>query len=480
MKKTLFLLASALLTLSAQAKVELPAIFGDNMVLQRNSEVAVWGKARPNSKVTISPSWTKTGTTVTAGSDGKWQTRVRTIEAGGPYEIVFSDGEKTTIGNVLLGEVWFCSGQSNMEMPVSGFPGQPVEGSAEVIMSANPSVPIRMFKVARNPRQNKASDVEGEWRKNEPKFVANASATAYFFALNLQAALGVPVGIINTQWGGSSIKTWMSEDVFKSAFPQEDLSVIENYKDKKLRAQHVPCLLYNGMVAGLEPFTFKGILWYQGENDRKIPTEYIRLQQEYVKMMRTNFQNPDASFYFVQIAPYKYNNPDAFASGYFCEAQEKTLDFIPGSGMATTLDIGNKYCIHPSGKRQVGQRLAWLALQNTYGVKGIEPSSPRFKSAEFKGGKAVIYFKEVGKKGLAPKFSPLEGFEAAGEDKVFHAAKAEIDKKTNSSVIVSCPEVSDIKAVRYCFRNYQTGNLTNNYGIPVGPFRTDNWDDLEK
>lgn len=479
MKKTLFLLASTLLTLSAQAKVELPVIFGDNMVLQRNSDVAVWGSAKPNSKVTISPSWTKTRTTVTAGSDGKWQARVRTTEAGGPYEIVFSDGEKTTIGNVLLGEVWFCSGQSNMEMPVSGFPGQPVEGSAEVIMSANPSIPIRVFNAPRNPQKAPVSKIKGKWRVNSPETAGNASAAAYFFALNIQAALGVPVGIITSYWGGSAIAAWMSREVLESNFPSVKLPDSSAEGDKR-KPQHTPTMLYNGMVAALEPFTFRGMLWYQGENDRKIPTEYIRLQQEYVKMMRTNFQNPDAAFYFVQIAPYKYNNPDAFASGYFCEAQEKTLDFIPGSGMARTLDIGSKYCIHPSGKRQVGQRLAWLALQNTYGVKGIEASAPRFKSAEFKGDKAVIYFKEVGKKGLAPKFSPLEGFEVAGEDKVFHTANAEIDKKTNSSVIVSCPEVSDIKAVRYCFRNYQTGNLTNNYGIPVGPFRTDNWDKLEK
>ena len=232
-----------------------------------------------------------------------------------------------------------------------------------------------------------------------------------------------------------------------------------------------PCTLFNGQVAPLIPFTFKGMIWYQGETNRGRPEQYIRLQKEYVEMMRRLFKNPDAPFYFVQIAPYPYSAPNDWTSGYFCEAQRKSLDVIPHSGMAATLDVGEYGTIHPCKKKEVGNRLAYLALVNDYGMKGVFADSPAYESVKFEDGKAIVQFK-VDHRLLSPIDTDLTGFEIAGEDKVFHPATGRVSGKT---VIVSNPDVPKPVAVRYCFRNWGVGTLFNNYGIPAGPFRTDDW-----
>lgn len=477
MKRFFILTVLALTAVTAQAKVELPSVFGNNMVLQRNADVAVWGKAKAGARVSIIPSWSGEKTVVTAGKDGKWSAKIRTGEAGGPYELKVSDGEEVVLSDVLLGEVWFCSGQSNMDMTMQGNPGQPIEGSTEVILSATPSTPIRIFKVGRVTAKEAGDNVKGEWKKNTPTVVSWTSAVAYWFAKTLQTSLDVPVGIITTSWGGSTIEAWMSREEISSGFKEFDLGFLDN--DEKVAKPHMnPCMLYNGMVAGLIPFTFKGMLWYQGEANRNRPEQYTRLQTEYVKMMRKYFNNPSAPFYFVQIAPYKYGNAKSFSCGYFWEAQEKTLDLIPHSGMATTLDIGSLNVIHPAKKKEVALRLAYLALVNDYGVKGVEVRAPRMDSWKVEDGNAVIKFKNIGR-GIGPIGYKIEGFEVAGEDKVFHPATGKVLKGAKE-VAVSSPDVKDIKAVRYCFRNWSTATLFSNSGIPACPFRTDNWDDVKE
>ena len=214
------------------------------------------------------------------------------------------------------------------------------------------------------------------------------------------------------------------------------------------------------------------MLWYQGESNRYRPEQYVRLQKEYVAMMRRLFQNPDAPFYFVQIAPYRQEGEEDFTSGYFCEAQEKTLSLIPHSGMVTTMDLGERACIHPRKKREVGQRLAYFALVNDYGIKGISPVAPSFESASFEDGNAVVTMK-VDAMGLSPWGQDIYGFELSGEDKVFHPAVGRM--KNAKTVVVSSPEVPEPVAVRYCFRNWSEGNLYSCWGIPAGPFRSDDW-----
>ena len=474
MKRLLLILALAGAGAAASAKVELPNFLGDNMVLQQQTATALWGTAKPGKTVTIHPGWTRTKTKVQADPlTGKWFARIDTPAAGGPYDIVFSDGEKLTVRNVLIGEVWFASGQSNMEMPVRGFNAQPTLGGEDFIMKARPSTPIRLCKIARRSMITPQDTVITEgWKVHSPEAVAVTSAAAYFFADYLHAALDVPVGILEADWGGSSIETWMDEKTIREQFAGEfDMSHLQVDETDSRRHQE-PCLLYNGQVHALVPYTFKGMLWYQGETNRARPEQYVRLQTAYVQMMRELFQAPDAPFYFVQIAPYPYNNPESWVSGYFYEAQQQTLQTIPNSGMVVTADIGEYGTIHPCHKQEVGKRLALLALQHDYGVKGVEADAPTYKSLSIEDGKAIVVV-NVGPMGLNKMLQSVDGFEVAGADKVFHPAKAR--RKGNDKIVVWSDEVPEPVAVRYCFRNWGVGTVANGFGIPLAPFRTDDW-----
>ena len=467
-------LAAALLLLAgsaASAKVTLPHVFSDNMVLQQHTQAAFWGTAQAGKKVTISPSWTKARTVVTADSEGRWKARVQTPEAGGPYEITISDGEKLTLGNILVGEVWFCSGQSNMQMPVRGFPAQPVEGSLDVILGARKSAPIRMCTVKNATSPTEKTDCNCNWQENTPDAVAATSATAYFFARQLQATLDVPVGILIAHWGGTRIESWMSREALAALYPETRFS----HLDKPVKDMHrYPCTLFNAMVAPVIPYTVKGWIWYQGEANRHDPPRYVRLMEGYARMMRERWEAPDMPFYYVQIAPYRYEDPVQTKGALLQEAQEKALDVIPNSGMATTLDVGDCDCIHPARKQQVGQRLAALALCHTYGMTAIKADAPRYTGFTVEDGKAILKFKVDGQ-GLAPLGHELKGFEVAGEDRVFHPAEAKI-AKDRKSVEVTIPEgVGTPASIRYAFHNFAEGNLTSTWNIPAGPFRTDDW-----
>ena len=476
MKKILLVLAAIAAGVSLNAKVTLPSFFSDNMVLQQKADVAFWGSTDKRRKVSITPSWCKTRYSVLPDSEGKWFIRIPTPEAGGPYTIVFNDGDKTILENVLLGEVWFCSGQSNMEMPMRGFEGQPVEGAADCIIRANANTPIRICNITKKKSATPLDTVDAKWKCNTPEVVTFTSAAAYFFACRLHEVLDVPVGILSAYWGGTAIEAWMPRETIEKEFSGEiDTSVLDTEDIADLKGSLHPSILWNGMVAALVPFTFKGMLWYQGETNRGRPELYTRLQVSYVKMMREKFQNPDAPFYFTQIAPYAYGlNGQTFKSGYFYEAQQKTLALIPHSGMAPTIDIGSYYTVHPPKKKEVGDRLALLALVNDYGIKGIYSNAPVYKSVEFNDAKAVVTV-EVDRLGLSPRVTPVSGFELAGEDRVFHPATGMADKNT---ITVTSEDVQNPVAVRYCFRNWGKGTVFNAFGIPLLPFRTDNWDDL--
>lgn len=458
LKRIVFLAGLLLVSMAGQAKVEMPPVFSDNMVLQQKAQVAVWGSAT-GKKVTISASWTRKKTVVVPDADGKWFVRLETPPAGGPYEISVSDGEKKTFRNVLIGEVWLCSGQSNMDMPLRGWPGQPVEHATECIMGARPEIPIRIIDF-----RSKKTGLEA-WQENTPEVVYEASATAYFFAKKLYEILQVPIGLITADKGGSPIETWMSREILEKEFPSEINEADDN----------PPAACYNSMIAPIIPYTFKGMLWYQGEDNRLRYKQYAALQTRFVQMIREEFQNPDAPFYFVQIAPYKYEDPDSFEAGYFYEAQQRTLSLIPHSGMVPTVDLGNYHFIHPPKKMEVGYRLAMLALVNDYGFKGVNPNPPVYKSVAFEDGKARITVELGGKVGLIPAKVPVGGFELAGEDRVFHPATAIAFK---NEIVVESAEVGNPTAVRYCFRNWAEGSLFSSNGIPLLPFRTDGWDDL--
>lgn len=494
MKRTIILFALILAATGLSAKVELPAVICDNMVLQQQTDVALWGKAAPGKTVTVSPSWTREKTRVTADPEsGRWMARIATPAAGGPYEISFSDGERLTVKNVLVGEVWYCSGQSNMYMRMSGYPSSPVLGAAEAAFNAKASTPIRIFETGEHMATSPVYDIPGKWEENTPDVVIRSSALAWFFAERLQSVLDVPVGIIVASYGGSSIEAWIDRPTMAAEYPEYDLSFLD-LRDPSLSVNS-PSVLYDGQVAALVPYTFRGMLWYQGCTNRnqKNPELYTRLQTTYVRMMRERFQNPDASFYFVQLSPFWSNDADAFTNGYFLEGQQKSLDTIPNSGMVTTTDLGIFANIHPMDKKTPATRLAYLALQNDYGIKPFDATAPTYESMKINQEpltrepvripckSITVYFKTYNDgmgDSVGPRGEDLVGFEIAGADRVFH--KAHALASWGRDVIVWSEEVPEPVAVRYAFRNWGPGNLVSNFGIPAVPFRTDSWDDLER
>lgn len=485
MKKITLLAAAAIMIIpqAALAKVTLPSVLSDNMVLQQNSSVNFWGTTDTGKKVCVTTGWDRKKTFATPDADGRWSVKLNTPSGSSKsYEIKVSDGEELVLKDVLIGEVWYCGGQSNMEMPMRGYPSQPAEGATEYIVRARPERPIRICTIKKCSSPTVVDKTVGSWVQHTPENVAATSATAYFFAEYLQANIGVPVGILVNSWGGSSIETWMDRETIENGFAGEfDLSYLGQPWDKKndKKNHSWPCLLWNGQVSALVPFTFKGMIWYQGESNRSRPEQYVRLMQAYVKMMREKFQVPDAPFYFVQIAPYNYNKKvNDYTSGYLYEAQQKASELIPNCGMAGTVDIGEYGTIHPCKKREVGMRLALLALVKNYGLKGIDPVCPTCKSVEFNGGKAIVEGSVDLKSGLAPMGVEYQGFELAGADKVFHPAKAMLSGIRNRIEVWS-DEVPEPVAVRYCFRNWAVGTVFNSFGIPLAPFRTDNWDPSE-
>ncbi len=471
---SVLLLSVAALTYSeAEAKVTLPSIFANNMVLQQQSNVAIWGKATPRKSVKIKASWSDESITIKADKDGRWSGEIKTPAASNDsYTITLDDGETTTLSDVLVGEVWLCSGQSNMEMPVRGFNNQPVEDASEIIMGAKASTPIRICRVKLAVSYKPEEDCTATWYQNNPKDVAYTSATAYTFARALQERLEIPVGIVVSTWGGTPIEGWMKREAF-AKYPHIDLSHLASEEAAKsvARPQGEPVMLYNAMINPLIPFTFKGMLWYQGESNRNNPKEYARLMPDFVEMIRNDFKNEELPFYFVQIAPFVYDGNDEISSALLREAQLKSAAEIDNSGMVVTLDIGEAECIHPTRKNEVGVRLAHLALTNDYGIEGINPNSPTLSKMEIDGNKAKLTFSAK----VSPQERQLSGFTIAGEDRKFYTAEARVEKGTGLLIIES-KSVTKPVAVRYAFTNVPQASLFSDFNLPVSSFRTDNWE----
>lgn len=458
----------------ASAMVKPVSIFTNHMVLQQQSNVAIWGWAKPASKVKISTSWNKQNYTVTSDQLGKWKVRVATPTAGGPYEIELNDGEKLVLTDILIGEVWFCGGQSNMEMPMKGFKSQPIIGSNEVILKSS-NKNIRLYTVPRSSiTERQENSKPSDWKLAAPETVSNFSATAYYFGSLLSEMLNVPIGIINDSYGGSTIEAWMSPEDLKAYTEIKIPSKGDSIKE----VSRTPTTLYNGMLYPVMGYGIKGVIWYQGESNYERPDRYEDLFPAMVSSWRKNWDNGDFPFYYAQIAPYNYAQlpPNhiggKYNSAYLREAQRKSLAKIPNSGMAVLLDIGEEKSIHPANKKQGGQRLAYLALAQTYGIKGFGFSSPNYESLTVEKNTAVIKFQNV-PNGLTSFGKELSLFEIAGADKKFYPAKAAIK---GSSINVSAPEVKAPVAVRYAFKDFVIGDLFGNDGLPVSSFRTDNWD----
>ena len=471
-----WLLISLFFVLKTEAKVTLTSIWGDNMVLQQQAEVTFRGKATPGKRVYASASWNHRKIYADCDRNGQWTLALPTPEAGGPYTITFSDGEELTLKNILIGEVWFCSGQSNMEMPVKGFRGQPVYGSQPYIVSANPKRPLRLYTVKNNwSTTPKEEGIDGQWSEASSEEVADFSATAYFFGNLLQQSLDVPVGLIHCSWSMSKIEAWMDKETL-SHF--SEVTLPDTNQDKFEWAAGTPTLLWNAMVNPWKGFPVKGVIWYQGEANTPDPALYKKLFPAMVSQWRNFFHNAEMPFYYVQIAPHKYGNSRNINSALLQEAQMKALQTIPNSGMIPTIDVGDEFCIHPPQKNVVGLRLANLALTKTYGLHKFPSTGPMMTKVEYSKNKAIVTLDNA-PSGLAPGNCELEGFEIAGADKKFYPAKARIAGRTRN-VEVWSDQVAQPVAVRYAFRNY-VGNITlrNTLGIAAFPFRTDTWDDVK-
>jgi sialate O-acetylesterase len=460
------------------AKVILPSILSDNMVLQQKTDATLWGWSNKSTKISVTTSWDKKTYAIKSDSKGNWLLKVSTPVAGGPYKITISDGEYLILNNVLIGEVWFCSGQSNMEMPMQGFPRQPIKGGNNAIAKANPNTPIRMYstdskdeKWTNQSSKKPLTNCKGQWLENAPENVANISAAAYYFAKYTQEVLNVPVGIIVSTLGGSMVEAWMSREAIE-VFKEIDLSILDNDSIIK-RPTSTPTVLYNAKIAPLTNYTIKGFLWYQGEANRKNTSLYAQLVPAFVKDLRRRWNIGNFPFYYVQIAPFNYEGADSTSAAHLREVQMQHMYGIPNAGMVTTLDVGHPSFIHFPDKETVGERLALWALGATYGRKGFGYAPPVYKKMEIKDKKIYIDFLNA-EKGIYPMWTSLKGFEIAGDDKVFYPAKAEIETST-TRLAVSSDKVSKPVAVRYAFKNYAEPSIFGLSGIPVAAFRTDNW-----
>nr|WP_303776596.1 sialate O-acetylesterase [Bacteroides intestinalis] len=455
------LVSFLLLAEGTQAKITIPSFFSNGMVLQQQSMVAIWGSSdKQQQKVAVKTSWNNRKYTTRTDELGNWKVKVETPVYGGPYIVEISDGEVVCIENVLIGEVWLCSGQSNMDMRVSGRYGDPVLGSLDAIVtSENPE--IRMFMVGSKMTSAPLTDCEGIWQEASSETVPDFSAAGYFFARKLNEVLRIPVGIIHASYGGSRVEAWMSKEA------------IEPYRD--LEDVHNASILYNGMLSPVVGYGIRGCLWYQGEANVDAPDLYTQLFPSLVNDWRKKWGMEEFPFYYAQIAPFNYNKGEGKRknSAYLREAQTACLKLIPSSGMIILTDIGDARTIHPMEKEAVGNRFAYMALGRTYGKKGFPTTGPLYKSMQTEGNKITLSFDEMGK-GLTTYRQQLTGFEVAGEDKVFHPANARFGKDAQT-VIVSSPEVEQPVAVRYAFKDYIKGTLYNMSGLPASSFRTDNW-----
>ncbi|WP_316810039.1 sialate O-acetylesterase [Pedobacter heparinus] len=469
-------LAALALALSESvfAEVKPASIFTDHMVLQQQTAVSIWGWAKAGAEVQLVPSWDKHKYTIKAATDGKWKLKINTPKAGGPFEISISDGKTLVLKDILIGEVWFCGGQSNMEMPLKGFKGQPVIGSNEAILkSANPQ--IRLYTVPRSSvTERQDNNKTSEWKAAAPETVANFSATAYYFGSLLSEMLQVPIGLINDSYGGSSIEAWMSPEQLK-AFPEVKIPA---KTDTIKEVSRTPTTLYNGMLYPVIGFGIRGAIWYQGESNYDRADRYEALFPAMVKAWREAWGIGEFPFYYAQIAPYNYvqlppyRTGGKFSSAFIRDAQRKSLTKIPASGMAVLMDIGEENCIHPANKEKGGTRLAYLALGNTYGIKGFGNASPVYESMSIKDDTIVLKFQNVAN-GLTSFGKSLTLFEIAGADKKFYPAIAKI---SGGSVTVSADQVKNPVAVRYAFKDFVKGDLFGTDALPVSSFRTDDWD----
>jgi sialate O-acetylesterase len=443
------------------AKITLPAVFTDNMVLQRNSQAAVWGWGNAGEKVKIVASWSSKDTVVViAQNNAAWHTAIKTIEAGGPYTLTIIGSSTVTLRNVMLGEVWICSGQSNMEWSVNAGISQ---GEEEAALANYPN--IRFFHIPKTGADYPQQDCKASWSVSTPQTMRATSAVGYFFGRELHKNLDVPIGLIISAWGGTPAEVWVQKELIEN----NPMLKASAYDDGAAWWPSAPGTTYNGMIAPIIPYQIAGAIWYQGESNRYKPESYALLMRTLIESWRKDF-NKDFPFYYVQIAPYAY---DAKGKGYLVrEQQAKTME-VPNTGMVVVADLVDDIKnIHPKNKLDVGKRLAQWALVETYGKNVGAHKSPMYESMQVEKNKIRIKVANA-VNGLKAITQVIPHFQIAGEDRKFVEARAEIK---GNEVLVYNKSVKNPVAVRYCFNDTSIPNVFNKEGLPLAPFRTDEWE----
>jgi len=497
-----------------RADLRLPAVIGDHMVIQQDKPIAVWGWAEPGEKVTVRLAGREMS--AQARDDGRWRVVFPALRAGGdPLEMVVRGerGMEIAVRDILVGEVWVCSGQSNMEWPLS----QTGSPTPEILRAEHPA--IRLFLVPRRTADRPQEDVEAKWTLCTPETAAPFSAVGYYFGLELHQKLELPIGLIEAAWGGTAIEPWtppagfavvpetteiMAElrqrvrdyrnslaEVLRlwETWVRESLEAISGNTELPARPEfpvhplddpQAPTALYNGMIHPLVGFAIRGAIWYQGESNRNDCLAYEHKMEALIRGWREVWSLGDFPFYYVQLAPYDYaynredpggDVPDFLRLPLIWEAQTHILR-LPATGMAVTTDITDLNDIHPRNKKDVGIRLALWARAGIYGESNLCPSGPLFKSMSIEGDRVRIVFDHAAGGLISNDGQPLRWFEIAAEDRVFRKAVAEIDGET---VVVGSPRVTAPKAVRFGWHQSAVPNLANRRGLPASPFRTDQW-----
>lgn len=457
----LIILAVILLATPVFAVVKPAPLFTDNAVLQRGIMAPVWGTANNGEKVTVR---FQNQTVSTTAADGKWMVRLKPLKVGGPFTMTISGENLIELKNILVGDVWVCSGQSNMEFRL-----EHAATGNEAIAASKDSM-LRLFTVPHCTSFTPVDTISSNWVEAGPETTPKFTAVGYFFGRDLRKTLNVPIGLINSSWGGTYVQAWTSRPALQPSPLYADIMAKDD--QNKPEGPNHPAVLYNGMIVPLQPYAIKGAIWYQGEANAGAAYEYRTLFPMMIKSWRDAWGQGEFPFLFVQLAPYMKINPEPEESKWaeLREAQLLTSQHCPKTAMAVITDCGNPDNIHPTAKEPVGGRLALAARAIAYGEKVIY-SGPIYKSMKVKGDKAIVYFNSIGD-GLVAKDGDLKGFTIAGEDMKFYNATAKIG---GNKIVVTSPNVPKPVAVRYGWAYCPVVNLYNANGLPASPFRTDDF-----
>ncbi|SNR31199.1 sialate O-acetylesterase [Lutibacter flavus] len=440
------------------ANVTLPALFSDHMVLQQNDDVKFWGWANPNEEVVIKASWSEIAYKIKANNQAYWEIKIKTPSAGGPYIIKINGYNEIILKDVLIGEVWLCSGQSNMEMSAAwGIKN----GDKEVEKANHPT--IRFFTVSKSSATSPQNDLYGNWEVCSPETMKNSSAVAYYFAQRLQEDLkDVPLGLMVSAWGGTPAEIWMPEEVI------EEDNVLKEAASKLQPVEWgptEPARAFNSMINPLIGYNIAGTLWYQGEANVGA-SKYDKTLEALIKSWRAKGEN-DFPFYYVQIAPFDYGK-DHSGGVEIRDAQRKVLDKVSNVGMVVISDVSPTDDIHPKDKKPVGIRLANLALADHYKTYFKEVNGPLYKGISIKNKNVIVHFDNA--EGLYFTNKKTSLFEIAGKDKIYHTAKVRLKK---NEITIFSKEVKSPKYVRFSWGNTSVSNLFNKVNLPASSFTTE-------